>query len=171
MERKVLEIRNNYDIGYFCPHGIVPTPDIIGRMNNVFSEMGFLPNIVTGFQLGPQTGIMDSNQLQLITNEKDWIINFEPHRILIKRQNTINNHDMNFAKFIERVDTILTKLMEIIELKAQRLSYVTSGLCKEMKLEELNYVSGNIFKLPTLYQENHPIEWNSRQITRIEKSN
>jgi hypothetical protein len=37
-------------------------------MNNVFSEMGFLPNIVTSFQLAPLSGIMDSNQLQLITN-------------------------------------------------------------------------------------------------------
>ena len=109
-------------------------------------------------------------QLQLVTKNSEWRIEFEPHRICFTKMNVPNREIGTFKKFSQELNDYTTRLSSVISLNGTRLSYVTKGWLKEMKNEELEEIAKKFLIMPSFYQENIPVEWNYRTISRYETS-
>jgi hypothetical protein len=165
-----VERRPFFQVGFFCSHGVEPRPETIAKLVTEFAEFNFLPTTVQAFQLGPQPAPTQALHLQLITQDRQWTIDFEPHRFLIQ-QNAVGGEVPGPPNaFGTRTVQILRHLYSLYPHAATRLSFVTKGLCRQMSEDELSYVHGSLFTLPEFFQGSNPIEWSTRQVIRRTES-
>lgn len=164
----MVEIRPFLQFVYFVPHAITAQPKIIMQLLNEFQDWSLLPTTVPGFQLNGDQGLNQVMQLQLISEKKDLVINFEPQRYNIQFNSIPGKEILKIEECSEKIFRIITTLNRLVPYKATRLSVVTKSICKKMSLEEINHINENLFSLPKIFNENHPVEWNTRQVIRKE---
>ena len=166
----LVEHRLFCQFGFFCSHGAVPRPETIAKIIVELGEFAFLPSTVQTIQLGPEPEPTQALHLQLFTQNKQWTVDFEPHRFLIQRNAPISEEPGYANSFASRIIDILRHLHNLFPGSATRLSFVTKGLCREMSKNELNHAHKNLFSLPGLFHESDPVEWSMRQVIRREES-
>lgn len=165
----LVEHRLFCQFGFFCSHDVVPRPKTIAKIITELGEFDFLPSTVQAIQLGPEPEPTQALHLQLFTQDKQWTVDFEPHRFLIQR-NAVTSEESRYADdFAPRTIRILRRLNDLYSGSATRLSFVTKGLCGEMSKNELNHAHKNLFSLPVLFHESDPVEWSMRQVIRREE--
>lgn len=162
----MIEYRPFYQFGYYLPHGISATPEIISKLMMEFKDLKLLPSTIPSFQIGPDQKVTNGLQLQLLTENRDLTVDFEPNRYLIKKLKTTEVPIPSIEDFARICKRIILVLGNLVPLNATRLSFVTTGLCKSMTPEELDKINSSLFNLPTKFKKIKPIEWNSRQIIR-----
>ena len=154
--------------GFFVPHGITAQPETIVKLTNEFKDWNLLPSTVQSLQLNNIQPLSTVMQLQLISPKRDLIIDFEPIRYNIKFNAVPEKPVPAIEEFSLKVSKIINLLNRITPYKANRLSFVTRCFCKKMSIKEIDSVNSKIFNLPTLFKDNIPVEWSTRQIIRKE---
>jgi hypothetical protein len=155
----------------FLFHGIVGTPDWVGKLSPGFASLEMMPSLVPRPNIYLGLGEQPANlqQLNFVTEQKDIIVTFESDRYIIQMQVIPNQKLPEFEDFIDMVNSIVKTINEIVEGKAKRIAFVTTGLCKKMEAEQLNVIHKKLFNLPKEFMKNDVVEWNSRQVYRTNK--
>jgi hypothetical protein len=163
----MIDYVSHYQFGFFAPGARVePLPDNISRLLFVLQDKGFIPTTTQEIQIGPIT--QQRLQLQMITMQSEWVLAFEPHRVVLTKRNVPQIEIGRAESFIEEVVETFSRLWREIPLTGTRLSYVTKGLLHTMSPENLTRVNSQLFNLPAFYSEHPPIEWTSRNVARYE---
>lgn len=156
-----------YQFGFFVPNYIIdPEPSIIAKLLQVFEGTDFVPNIVHTMQIGPMS--QTRQQLQLMTKDMEWSIEFEPHRISINKNNLPGKDIGTAEQFAQASSDYCSRLSDIVSVSANRLSFNTRGILHEMSKEELEKAGSKLLNLPTFYTENRLVEWNTRAVARYD---
>lgn len=169
----LIEHRAFYQFGFFVPHNISVTPEqVAGLMPDFFSlnmlpAIQSLPNIYLGLGESPA----NLQQLRFMTADKQLIVDFElNHRYLIQMTGLPGAKLPDYDFFSNRVKEIIEKLEKKVPIKAHRLSFVTTGIGKKMEKNQLDRINEKLFTLPEKFRSHKPIEWNSRQVCREDKT-
>lgn len=163
----MIDFKLNYQASVFIDaQQIRATPLHIANLMNLFLDRELLPN---SFQEINEIGIHKSFSLQ--SSNREWKISFLYPRILIEK-NPIDTKGNNLGEhndFCAEAIDIFKKIFEYLPQKACRLSIASSFLLKEMSDIQFNKLYNELFKAPTIYQNNHPFEWDWRSVALIEK--
>lgn len=160
------DIVAHYQLGFYAPNSVVePSPDIIGKLIEVFKGTGFMPNLVSAFHISSQTP-ETRDMLTLVTNKSEWVIEFEPHRISFTKKYIPDLEIGSPDEFKTSVVDFCSRILSVIPLSGGRLSYVTKGLLEEMSQGELDKVNSTLMNVPAFYRDNPPQEWTTRNVAR-----
>jgi len=144
---------------------IIPTPEIISSLLDIFKDKGLLP---TTFQeIGSDSPAMQL-RLRLNSPSNEWAINFASRRIDIEK-NPVEAAGKNMGDvdvFINDVIDLMARILKHFHKKGNRLSIVTSGLLREMRGKHLDSIYKKLFYPLPFYKEPLPFEWNHRSATR-----
>ena len=144
---------------------IVPSPDVISPLLNIFRDKGFLP---TTFQeIGPQSPAPQV-RLRLNSPNNEWGINFASHRIDIEK-NPVLAAGKNIGEievFVDEVIDFIGRILGHFNKKGHRLSIITSGMLREMSHDRLDSIYNKLFCPLPFYKQILPFEWNSRSATQ-----
>jgi len=162
-----------YQFGFYAPDSrIDPSPEIIAKLLKAFDGTGYMPSAVTEMHVeGSADGkhrMQARQQLHLVTKNGEWAIEFEPHRVSIKKRNVTGVEIGTAEQFKDDVADFCERLSTVRPLTGTRLSYVTRGFLPEKNADEMVAANQNIMILPGFYQENPPIEWNTRTATQYD---
>ncbi|MBE1427006.1 hypothetical protein H4684_003690 [Desulfomicrobium macestii] len=147
---------------------ISPNSENIIKILSLFKEENYIPSTIQEIS---QIASGNAHRVQLITNDREWHINFLTNRIDIEK-NPIDSKGNNLGK-IEDFTNYSVKTFEKILLefnkKSSRFSLVTSGLLKEISSEKLDCIYCKLFNQIKFYEDNPPFEWNFRTVSKIKK--
>ena len=172
MNSKLIDQPLFYQFGFFVQHNVKPEPKVIEELVKFFSSQELIPSTIDAYQIDNQGNFYNSLQLQLISIEKEWSVNFERNRFLIEKKAIDSQGAGEIDEFFSYSKEITSKLYEMFQYSAHRLSFVTKGLCKNMDEETLNASHDKIFTLPSLFTEksNKTKEWSTRQVARLSEN-
>jgi hypothetical protein len=105
-------------------------------------------------------------QLQFMTPFKNLTIDFEPNRYLIQMIDVPNYPLPDYEVFYNKVREIIAILERGITIKANRMSFVTTGLYQRMQESEIAQAHSNLFVLPEQLNGRSFVEWNNKQVYR-----
>lgn len=165
----MFDILERYQASFFVKAtDIIPSPEVISTLLNMFSDKGFLP---TTFQeIGPQS---PSPQVRLRLNSKnnEWGINFASHRIDIEKNPVVaaGKNVGDVETFAKETKDFFSRILGHFRKKGHRLSIITSGMLKEMTHKELLEVYTKLFRPLPFYERDMPFEWKCRCVARSEK--
>lgn len=165
----MFDILERYQASFFVKAtDIIPSPEVISTLLNMFSDKGFLP---TTFQeIGPQS---PSPQVRLRLNSKnnEWGINFASHRIDIEKNPVVaaGKNVGDVETFTKEAKDFFSRILGHFKKKGHRLSIITSGMLKEMAHKELLEVYKKLFRPLPFYERDMPFEWKCRCVARSEK--
>jgi hypothetical protein len=165
----MFDILERYQASFFVKTtDIIPSPEVISTLLNMFSDKGFLP---TTFQeIGPQS---PSPQVRLRLNSKnnEWGINFASHRIDIEKNPVVaaGKNVGDVETFAKETKDFFSRILGHFRKKGHRLSIITSGMLKEMTHKELLEVFTKLFRPLPFYERDMPFEWKCRYVARSEK--
>ncbi len=72
--------------------------------------------------------------------------------------------------FCKNAGATLNTCLKLFERKAHRLASVQEGFLREMPESELNGIAGRLFKMPTVFADQLPFEWDWRCASRIKRT-
>lgn len=165
----MFDILERYQASFFVKAtDIIPSPEVISILLNMFSDKGFLP---TTFQeIGLQS---PSPQVRLRLNSKnnEWGINFASHRIDIEKNPVVaaGKNVGDVETFVKETKDFFSRILGHFRKKGHRLSIITSGMLKEMTHKELLEVYTKLFRPLPFYEQNMPFEWKCRSVAKSEK--
>lgn len=162
----MFDILDKYQASLFLNASeIVPSPDVISALLNIFRDKGFVP---TTFQeIGPQSPT-PRVRLRLNSPNNEWGINFATHRLDIEK-NPVVAAGKNIGKinaFVDDVIDFIGRILSHFNKKGRRLSIITSGMLKEMSNERLDSIYNKLFRPLPFYRQTLPFEWNYRSAVR-----
>ena len=162
----MFDILGRYQASLFLKaSGIVPSPDVISPLLNIFRDKGFLP---TTFQeIGPQSPALQV-RLRLNSPNNEWGINFASHSIDIEK-NPVVAAGKNIGKvevFVDEVIDFIGRILGHFNKKGHRLSIITSGMLREMSHDRLDLIHNKVFRPMPFYEQTLPFEWNSRSVAQ-----
>lgn len=162
----MFDILGRYQASLFLKASeIVPSPDVISPLLNMFRDKGFLP---TTFQeIGPQSPAPQV-RLRLNSPNNEWGINFASRRIDIEK-NPVVAAGKNIGEvrvFADEVIDFLGRILGHFNKKGHRLSIITSGMLREMSHDRLDSIRKKVFRPLPFYEQTLPFEWNSRSAAR-----
>lgn len=144
---------------------IVPSPDVISPLLNIFRDKGFVP---TTFQeIGPQSPTPHV-RLRLNSPNNEWGINFASHRLDIEK-NSVVAAGKNIGEvevFVDEVIDFIGRILGHFNKIGRRLSIITSGMLQEMSNERLDSIYDKFFRPLPFYRQALPFEWNYRSAVR-----
>lgn len=163
----MIDIRLKYQAALFVDaKDILPTPDIISSLINIFRDRNFVPNT---FQQIGFTSDGPAIRLRLSTTNNEWIIAFATHRIDIDK-NPVDPKGSNLGElsvFCSDALDFFERIINTFNKRANRLSLNTTGLFEEMTEERLLNFYAKLFRTPQFYNENPPFEWDWRSASSI----
>lgn len=129
-----------------------------------FNGTEFMPTTVPVLHLGQTLGQAPETrqQLHFVTAKSDWRIEFEPHRIAFTKNNIHSSEIGTPEEFLESVDDYCSRVLSVLECKANRLAFVTKGILPEMEAQKISGVYSKLLSPPKFYLENESIEWATR---------
>lgn len=147
---------------------IVPSPDVISTLLNMFSDKGLLP---TTFQeIGPQSRV-PLVRLRLNSPNNEWGINFASDHIDIEKNLTLaaarNMGDV--ADFTKDAKAFFSRILEQFKKKGHRLAIITTGMLQEMTDKQLSNIFTKLFRPLPFYKRAMPFEWNARCVSKSTK--
>lgn len=146
---------------------ISPTPDTLKYFIEEFKDKELIPSM---FQEVSATGVVKNRFIFKSPND-EWNIEFGTNRLDIKKVNRdINVSNFGTKKeFIDEVLNILNVIFNKFPHKANRISFVTQYFVKPIDSEGLNNIALKVSVLSKIFQENPPVNWNHRYVSRLEK--
>lgn len=163
-----IEYISHYEAGFFAPDTFVePSPESMGKLLSTFKKNKFLPTTTQLMKLGGAP-LESRLQLKLITTKGDWVVHFEPHRLMIKRADVPGVEMCTAEDFIPEATDIISRLIDMFSFQGTRLSYATKVLLKDMPEDELQRINSKLLNLPHFYSQHPPIEWTTKNVARDE---
>jgi hypothetical protein len=162
----MFDILTKYQASLFLKSSeILPSPDIISPLLNMFRDKGFLP---TTFQEIDSVHPSLQVRLRLNSSNNEWGINFGSDRIYIEKNPVAtagkNMGDVN--DFADEVTDFIGRILNHFNKKGYRLSIITAGMLREMSYDQLDSIHKKIFRPLPFYKETLPFEWNSRSASQ-----
>jgi len=163
----MIDIRLRHQASIFVDAtDIVPSPDIISSLIDVFRDKNFIPNT---FQQIGFTAPVPKVRLRLSTINNEWNISFATHRIDVDK-NQIEPRGSNVGELsdfcLDAID-FFERILNRFNKRANRLTLNTIGLFGEMTKDQLSAVYKKLFRTPKFYDENPPFEWDWRSVSQI----
>jgi hypothetical protein len=146
---------------------IKPKPEIISELLEIFAYKNMLPG--TFMEISPSIPAPQS-RIRLESEDHHWVINIAFGRIDIEKavpNNKGDQLDNYYENFIIESTQMLKQILSNFDKKGYRLSFVSKGLLPELSENQLEKIYTNFFTPIDFYNENRPVEWNSRQVARI----
>jgi len=163
----MLDIRLRHQASIFVDaNDIVPSPDIISSLIDVFRYKNLIPNT---FQEIGLTSPVPKVRLRLSTTNNEWNISFATHRIDVDK-NQIEPRGSNVGElsdFCSDAIDFFERILNRFNKRANRLTLNTNGLFEEMTEDQLSAVYKKLFRPPKFYDENPPFEWDWRSGSQI----
>lgn len=162
----MIDVRMKYQASAFIQaQSIIPTPDIIKTLMDLFKDKELIPNTFQEIGLGsPQPQV----RLRLSSPSNEWTVNFPSIRVYIEK-NPTDPKGVNLGEvdgFCNDATDFIERILSRFKKKANRLSLVTNFLLAEMSDSELSEAYLRLFKPPTFYVETPPFEWNWRTVSK-----
>lgn len=142
---------------------ISPKAETIKYFIDALAEKDFIP---TTFQeIGPKGPL---NRLSLKSSDEVWNIEISSSRIDIEKNNkNIGETEMSsLTDFIQEVESLIGIIDQKFPKKHNRLSLVTRNFLETMEEEKFAEIYRKLCNPISIYQENDPVEWNSRVVAR-----
>ncbi|MBD3267529.1 hypothetical protein GF373_12750 [bacterium] len=156
----------HYQFGFFAPgSNVEPEPEIISELIDVFRERKFIPSTMQTV-FWDVNGVKPKSELLLMTNNSEWNMAFEPHRVLLTKKKIPGKDIENAKHFREETIDIYKNLFKVLPLVGTRLSFVSKGLLPEMPIDKLQQVHSKLFYPPKFFSDNPPHSWTTRNLTR-----
>jgi hypothetical protein len=167
----LIEYRPFYQITMFLFHGIIGIPEWVGKLSPGFASLEMMPSLVSHPNIYLGLGEQPANlqQLNFVTAHKDLVVTFDIDRYTVQMQVIPNKKLPPIEIFIEKVNSIIKIINGIVEGKSTRIAFVTTGICKKMEDKQLNAIHKKLFNLPKELMDDNAVEWNNRQVYRINK--
>lgn len=161
----MFEHLTKYQASFFLnAKDIIPSPDNITTLINIFSSKGFLPS--TFQEIGPHTPAPQI-RLRLSTPSNEWQINIASHRIDVEK-NPTSPRGQNLGDiqaFANDATDIIRKILEKFPRKGNRLSIITSGFLKELNRDLLNDIYYKFFRPIPFYEQKNTFEWGNTSVS------
>jgi len=144
-----------------------PSVETIPPLLSLFQDRGLLPN--TYQEIGFLPSAAPQARLRLSSPDNEWVIEFETPRINIEK-NAIKPFGANLGppeEFTRNAIGFLDRILGRFPKKANRLSLVTDGLMGEMPETKLQDLYPRLLVPLDFYEQNPPLNWNSRSVARI----
>ncbi|MGX5556726.1 hypothetical protein [Bacillus cereus] len=135
---------------------------------NLFKEFSLLPSTI--HELNPVISPMPLPRPAFVSFTNDFNIEIGSERISIIKDianSTDDTEDMK--KFIQESIQILDKIISNFDKRGVRVSLVTQGLYPKVSDQQLEEVYLKFVSPLDYYNDNKPVEWNARSVSRIEK--
>jgi hypothetical protein len=164
----LIEHRPFYQFTFFFFHGVIGTPEWVNKLSPGFGSLEMMPSLVPhpNIYLGLGEQPANMQQLRFLTAQKDMLVIFNADRYIFQMQIIPMRKLPLIDDFIEKADKIVKIINSVVEGKASRMGFTTTGICKKMNTERLNEIHQKLFNLPNEFRENEFVEWNSRQVYR-----
>jgi len=163
----MIDIRLKHQASIFVnANDILPSPDIISSLIDVFRDKNFIPNT---FQEIGFTSPLPKARLRLSTTNNEWNIAFATHRIDVDK-NQIEPRGSNVGElsdFCSDAIDFFERILNRFNKRANRFTLNTNGLFEEMTEDRLSSIYKKLFRTPKFYDENPPFEWDWRSASRI----
>jgi hypothetical protein len=168
----LIEHRPFYQFTMFLFHGVIGTPEWVSKFSPDFASLEMMPSLVSRPNIYLGLGEQPANlqQLNFVTTQQDIIVTFDSDRYIVQMQFIPNKKFPSIENFIEKIDSILKIINGIVEAKASRIAFVTTGICKKMEDKQLNAIHKKLFNFPKEFVENNVVEWNNRHVYRTNKN-
>jgi hypothetical protein len=169
----LIEYRPFYQFTMFLFTGVIGTPEWVNKFSSDFAALEMMPSLVThpNIYLGLSEHEQAANmqQLNFITAQKELMVAFDTDRYGFQMQILPARKLPPVEDFIGKAEEVVKIVNKHIEGKANRLAFVTTGICKQMEDTRLNEIHRKLFNLPCEFDDKKAVEWNSRQVYRIPK--
>jgi hypothetical protein len=164
----LIEHRPFYQFSFFLSHGVIGTSMWVSKFSPGFSELNMIPSLIShpNIYLGLGEQPANMQQLTFVTDQKDLVVTFADDRVVVQMQIIPNRKLPSSEEFIDTVTKILNLLNRIVEGKAIRLAFMTTGICEQMLPDKLDEIHRKLFSLPVEFTQNKTIEWNTRHVYR-----
>lgn len=163
----MIDINLKYQAGIFVnAEDILPTPDIITSLLQIFHDKNLVPNTFQELGLAsPQLQV----RLRLSTPNNEWAITFATNRIDITKNPTdLKGSNLGTPDdFCSDAIVLFTKIINQFPKKANRLVFTTNSILEEMTDDKLSSAYIKLFDSPKFYKDNPPYEWNWRSVSKI----
>jgi hypothetical protein len=145
---------------------ISPTPDVISKFLNVFTDKGLIPG--TFQEIAP---LIPTPQLRLrmMSPNNEWGINIGSQRVDVSK-NPTDIHGSNLGDIVHFCSTatdFFSRIMSEFSKTANRVSLITIGMLKEMTHQKLDRLYIKLFNPLPFYATHHTFEWDNRSTARV----
>jgi hypothetical protein len=157
----------------FIFNGVTGTPEWISKFSSDFAALEMMPSLVSrpniylGFSEHEQAA--NVNQLNFVTAQKDLTLAFDTDRYIFQMNIIPARKLPSIEEFIEKAEDVVRIVSKSVEGKANRMAFVTTGICSKMDSARLNEIHKNLFNFPDVFGKNEVVEWQNRQVYRIPK--
>jgi hypothetical protein len=167
----LIEYRPFYRFSFFLFQGVIGTPDWVNRLSPGFGVLEMMPSLIShpNIYLGLGEQPANMQQLRFITSQKDMTVIFDTDRCIFEMQIIPMRKLPPAEDFIAKAEEIVKIITNVVEGKANRIGFTTTGICKKMDMKKLNEIHKKLFMLPEDFSSNQVVEWNSRHIYRTSK--
>lgn len=169
----MIDYPTRYQFGFYAPDTHKePDPEIIGRLLDAFKNKGFIPTTEQEFQIvtDPPARPTTRLQLQFTSPGQEWNLAFEPHRLLLKKENVPETEMGSARDFCKETEEVFRLLLDAIPFSGTRLSFASNGLLAEMSPQELVDANKRILNSIPFYARNCAHQWTTRNVARVDVS-
>ena len=147
---------------YLDADSLVPTTDLVAAIHKSLGDERFTPTTVLEDANGKKIA-----RIGFVIPDIGWQLVLSGKRFDLSTQPTsMSGENMGvFSDFCKEAAIKLSSLLEFFERKARRMAVVREGLLPEMNSKLLNEIANRTFKLPKIYVENPPYEWDWRNVS------
>jgi hypothetical protein len=169
----LIEYRPFYQFTFNFISGVIGTPEWVNKLSPSFGSLEMMPsliprpNIYLGISEHEQAANMQ--QLRFITAQRDLTVIFDTDRCIFEMQIIPMRKLPPAEDFIARAEEIIKIITNVVEGKANRMGFTTTGICEKMDIKRLNKIHNKLFVLPEDFNNNQVVEWNSRHVYRTSK--
>jgi prophage maintenance system killer protein len=157
----MLDIQIKYQATAFVKSpDIVPSPEIISTLLDMFRDKQMLPSIFQEISVG----IQPQPRVRLSSPNNEWAINIASARIDIEKI-AVSPKGGNLGpidSFSQEATEMFSRLLGRFNKRAHRLAISTTDMLREMNEEQLSDVYEKLAKPIAYYAHHHPFEWNIR---------
>lgn len=144
---------------------ISATSDNVARLVSCFADKQLLPNIYNELVEG-QTSF--SSVLELKNIDGSFVIKFGLNRVDIFRIKQTPSMDIgSIEDFCKLSKDCLKKILDMFPQKISRVALFISGIFKEISSSNMKDIYSNIFNTTPFIDASSLVEWNTRQVMRI----
>lgn len=169
----MIDINLQFHLAMFGSYeDIAPKPDTLKYFIDEFADKELVPTSVQGLGLAFQEqSLVPINRLSLKSADEVWSIDFRGNRIDIRKTNkNVGVVDMgDFKQFLEEAKHIAKIIEHKFPKTHNRFGAVSKYLMGQMTKEEISNVFHKGVKTIGIFEQNEPMEWSSRVVTKVKQ--
>lgn len=146
--------------------------DNISFLLGALGPLGWIPTAAQELEIGqPERPFRMRQQLKFASTDGEWNLAFEPHRILLKREEVDDDAEIgSVEEFGITVSKVFQSLISFRQCKGRRLGFVLKRILEDMMPERLAEVHERTIQPLPFYCDNAPTQWNCREVARLASS-